>query len=328
MEEMKYTAVIRTLGTAGEKYQSLLNSLIKQTIPPSAILVYIAEGYPIPKETVGVEQYIYVKKGMVAQRALPYEEVETEYMLFLDDDVYLPPKGVETLYREMVENHAQVISPCVFANHQASVKRKILLSLLGREVCRVRGKRWGFKVLRNAGFSYRNNPVQGVYESQTNAGPCFFCRKEDFLKIKYEEENWLEGSPYAFPDDQVMFYKMYKKGLKQLTSFDSGILHLDASSTVSNNQEKTVKLIYSEYRNKLIFWHRFIYTPEKNLGLKVWSLVCILYVYVIQFLNALLRYVRGQKRESNAYFRGLRDGYAFIRSEEYRKIPAIGEASL
>ena len=57
---MQYTAVIRTLGTAGEKYQTLLNSLVAQTIQPSAILVYIAEGYPLPKDTLGKERYIYV----------------------------------------------------------------------------------------------------------------------------------------------------------------------------------------------------------------------------------------------------------------------------
>lgn len=62
---MEYTAVIRTLGTAGEKYQKLLDSLMKQTIRPKAIVVYIAEGYAKPKETVGVEQYVWVKKGMV-----------------------------------------------------------------------------------------------------------------------------------------------------------------------------------------------------------------------------------------------------------------------
>lgn len=56
---MEYVAVIRTLGTAGEKYQTLLNSLDQQTIQPSKILVYIAEGYRIPKETIGKEQYIY-----------------------------------------------------------------------------------------------------------------------------------------------------------------------------------------------------------------------------------------------------------------------------
>ena len=83
-EFMEYTAVIRTLGTAGKKYQILLDSLVAQTIKPKDIIVYIAEGYPKPKETVGFEKYIYVKKGMVAQRALQYEEVTTEYILFLE----------------------------------------------------------------------------------------------------------------------------------------------------------------------------------------------------------------------------------------------------
>ena len=56
---MEYTAVIRTLGKAGAKYQQLLDSLIRQTCPPKEILVYIAEGYSLPNESVGVEKYIY-----------------------------------------------------------------------------------------------------------------------------------------------------------------------------------------------------------------------------------------------------------------------------
>ena len=40
---MKYTAVIRTLGKAGVKYQTLLDSLCAQTIQPEAIIVYLAE---------------------------------------------------------------------------------------------------------------------------------------------------------------------------------------------------------------------------------------------------------------------------------------------
>ena len=82
MAEFEYTAVIRTLGTAGAKYQQLLDSLQAQSVAPKAIIVYIAEGYPLPKETIGTERYVYVKKGMVAQRALPYDEVQTEWMLF------------------------------------------------------------------------------------------------------------------------------------------------------------------------------------------------------------------------------------------------------
>ena len=59
---MTYTAVIRTFGKAGVKYQQLLDSLCAQTVIPDRILVYIADGYPLPQETCGKEEYFYVKK--------------------------------------------------------------------------------------------------------------------------------------------------------------------------------------------------------------------------------------------------------------------------
>ena len=229
---MEYTAVIRTLGTAGEKYQILLDSLNRQTVQPSKILVYIAEGYAIPKETIGKEQYIYVKKGMVAQRALHYDEVDTEFILFLDDDVYLPKTAVEQLYRYLVGNGADVISPDVFPNAERSFLGKCLMMLSGRMLARKDDGKWGYKVMRNSGYSYNNHPEPGVYWSQTNAGPCFFCRKTDFLKIHFEDERWMDRLKYAQGDDQVMFYKMYLSGLRQLTWFHSGIKHLDAGSTM------------------------------------------------------------------------------------------------
>lgn len=312
---MVYTAVIRTLGTAGEKYRQLLDSLVAQSVPPAKIIVYIAEGYALPKETVGCEEYVYVRKGMVAQRALQYKEVKTEYILFLDDDVYLPPTGVETLYHELQQYKGDVISPYVFYNHKKSIKEKLRLAVFGREFCRLFGNRWGFKVLSTAGFSYINNPKKAVYESQTNAGPCFLCRKEDFLNIKYEDELWLDEAPYAFPDDQVMFYKMYLNGLKILTSYDSGIVHLDAGSS-TGNVDRTCKVIYSEYRNKLIFWHRFIYSNEKNYLLRLWKIACIIYVYVLQSINATYKLLKGRKEEARVFFLGIKDALIFIRNRK------------
>lgn len=312
---MEYTAVIRTLGKGGDYYQKTLDSLILQSIPPSAIIVYIAEGYALPAETVNREQYVYVKKGMVAQRALQYKEVKTEYILFLDDDVYLPPTGVETLYHELQQYKGDVISPYVFYNHKKSIKEKLRLAVFGREFCRLFGNRWGFKVLSTAGFSYINNPKKAVYESQTNAGPCFLCRKEDFLNIKYEDELWLDEAPYAFPDDQVMFYKMYLNGLKILTSYDSGIVHLDAGSS-TGGVDRTCKVIYSEYRNKLIFWYRFLYSNEKNYLLRLWKIACIIYVYVLQSINATYKLLKGRKAEARVFFLGIKDALIFIRNRK------------
>ena len=310
---MKYTAVIRTLGRAGDKYQQTLDSLKMQSCKPTEIIVYIAEGYPLPKETIGIEKYVYVKKGMVAQRALLYDDVKTDYMLFLDDDVYLPPFAVETLYNEMQEYQAQVISPCVFYNHNVSWMSKILQTLKGKEVVRVFDNRWAYKVLRTGGFLYNNNPVKPVYESTTNAGPCFFCKKEDFLRIHFEEDLWLDEAPYALPEDQVMFYKMHLNGYKILTSFDSGIVHLDAGSTMQTSDEKVLKVIYSEFRNKTIFWYKYLYSQEKNLWMKGWWCICFGYMLAIQHVCSLVKLMKDKKTEVEAFRKGVKDGKDYIK---------------
>lgn len=315
---MEYTAVIRTLGTAGEKYQTLLNSLVAQTIQPSAILVYIAEGYPLPKETIGKERCIYVKKGMVAQRALLYHEVDTEYILFLDDDVYLASDSVEILCRQLKEKHADVISPDVFYNATRSLKSELMMTISGRMRARRCDKTWGYKVMRNGGYSYNKHP-QDVMLSQTNAGPCFFCKKEDFLKIHFEEELWLDKQRYPLGEDQVMFYKMYRKGLRVLTSYNNGIVHLDAGSTMMS-EDKTLALIFSDFRFKTIFWHRFIYLPERNILFKFWDICSIVYTLLFTLLISLLK---GDFTLFKLKWDAIIDGISFINSKEYKALPLI-----
>lgn len=316
---MEYTVVIRTLGTAGEKYKILLDSLNRQTVKPSKILVYIAEGYTIPKETIGKEQYIYVKKGMVAQRALSYDEVGTEFILFLDDDVYLPETAVEQLYRYLIDYDANIISPDVFPNAERSFLGKCQMMLSGRMIPRKDDDKWGYKVMRNSGYSYNNHPKPGVYLSQTNAGPCFFCRKTDFLKIHFEDERWMDNLKYAQGDDQVMFYKMYLSGLKQLTWFGSGIKHLDAGSTMMS-EEKEKMLIYSDLRFKTIFWHRFIYKPDKNFFSKVLSLISIGYALGFTlFISALKCNFDILKLK----YKAIKEACQFINSKEYKNLPLI-----
>ncbi|MGM9789337.1 MAG: glycosyl transferase family 2 [Candidatus Cryptobacteroides sp.] len=315
---MEYTAIIRTLGKAGEKYQTLLDSLVSQTIPPKEIIVYIAEGYPIPAETVGRERYVYVKKGMVAQRALRYDEVETEYMLFLDDDLYLPEDFVQTMYHELRDNDGDVISPDIYPNHERGLLQEILVLLSGRMLARRVPDSWGYKVLRTGGYSYRKIIDKKVYPSQTNAGACFFCKKNDFLNVTFEEESWLDESRYPVGEDQVMYYKMYMSGLKVLTSYNSGIKHLDAGANLSKEKEKM--LIYSDFRFKTIFWHRFIFRPEKNLLLKAWDCICIGYAFTFAFMVSLLKLrfdILAIKYNS------IWDAVHFLRSDEYKRLPAI-----
>ena len=287
MADFRYTVVIRTLGSAGEKYQKLLDSLAAQSIKPEAILVYIAEGYPLPKETIGIEQYVYVKKGMVAQRALPYDEVQTEWMLFLDDDLYLPSCFVETLYEQLQENNADIISPDVFPNDKRSFIGKVVMALSGRMLPRKDDGMWGYRVMHNGGYSYNARPVKPVYQSQTNAGACFFCQKKDFQKIHLDEELWMDKLQYAQGDDQVMYYKMYLHGLRLLTSYNTGIVHLDAGDNL--NSQKSVMLLYADLRFKILFWYRFIFSLEGCQYMKVWDVLCMGYLVFFTLLVSLLR---------------------------------------
>ena len=287
MVEFEYTAVIRTLGTAGEKYQQLLDSLQAQTIAPQAIIVYIAEGYPLPKETIGIERYVYVKKGMVAQRALPYDEVQTEWMLFLDDDLYLPPNFVEMLYDQIVENDADVISPDVFPNDKRPFSGKVMMAISGRMLPHRDDGKWGYKVIRTGGYSYNNHPTKSVYQSQTNAGACFLCRKGDFEKIHFEDELWMDNLSYAQGDDQVMFYKMYLHGLKQMTLYGSGIVHLDAGDNMNPQKEKM--LLYADLRFKILFWYRFLYSQGKSFLMKTWDILCLTYHLSFALIISLVK---------------------------------------
>lgn len=317
-----YSVAIRTLGQAGAKYQLLLDSLLSQTIKPTAIYVYIAEGYSLPKETIGVEKYVYVKKGMVSQRTLLYEEISTKYILFLDDDVYLPDDAVEKMLNALISHKANVISPDVFHNSERSVCGKLLMAIPGRMWPRRDDKVWAYKVMRNSGYSYNSSPSQDIYLSQTNAGPCFLCSKSDFLNLHFEDELWLEKCAYSQGDDQVMFYKMYCLGYKQLTLFNSGIIHLDAGTTL-RSEDKQRKMIFSDLRFKTIFWHRYIFLPEKRIYVRLWSCMCILYTFIFSLLSSLFRLnLTVFHLKCNAILSGINS----VKSAEYRNLPKITKA--
>ena len=89
MSVLTYSIAIRTLGTSGDKFIKELRSIVSQTVQPEKVVVYIAEGYSRPEVTVGKEEYVWVKKGMMTQRALPYDEISSDCILMLDDDVRL-----------------------------------------------------------------------------------------------------------------------------------------------------------------------------------------------------------------------------------------------
>lgn len=314
----EYTAVIRTLGKTGSKFRRLLDSLKTQSIPPKSVLVYIATGYPLPNETVDVDRYIYVEKGMLSQRALPYVEVDTEYMLFLDDDLQFSSDTVQRMFELLEENNADVISPDIFSNADRALMSEVMMTLSGRMRARRYDDVWGYKVMRTAGYSYNKTPLKEVYLSETNAGACFLCRKKDFLRINLRDELWVDAMPYPIGEDQVMYYKMHHWGLKQLTWYNHRFVHLDGGDNMT--PEKEAKRLYGDVYFKIVFWHRFILKPEKNKLLRIWSCLSISYMLAFTILSSLLRL---RFDILKVKYTAINDSVRFIKSEDYKRLPLI-----
>jgi len=117
-----YSVTIRTLGTAGEKYQTTLDCIARQTIQPKQVFIVLPKGYALPKERLGSETFIYSDKGMVCQRIAGFQACKTEHLLALDDDVAFDSDFVARLFATMEETKADFVSPIVRESKIGGVK--------------------------------------------------------------------------------------------------------------------------------------------------------------------------------------------------------------
>lgn len=316
---MEYCVAIRTLGTAGEKYQTLLESLDKQTVKPKKILVYIPHGYELPKETIGWEEYIRCSKGMITQRSLAFDEIDTEYILFCDDDVSLESTSVERLFHGLKENGGDCISPNTFPVEQLSFVGKVKKAVAGYAFPR-RNDGWAFKIMRNASYTYNANPQNDVLPTQSAAFPCLLITKEAYHAIHYEDERWLENFGYALGDDLLFYYKLHMMGYKVLVHYDSGIIHLDAGTSSKKLSDdwirKNISLSFVvPYRIKYSL--RDITSCEKVLWLLSFS-VKFFEQWMFTFVKELMA---NHRMVFFDFPRGLADGFRYVHSEQYRRVP-------
>ena len=319
--QMEYCVAIRTLGTAGEKYQAELDSLIAQTIKPKKILVYIAEGYPLPKETVGVEEYIRCPKGMVAQRALPFYEVDTPLCLFIDDDVYLPPTAVEKLIESLYRMDGDCIAADTFRNQEMSIWGKFKAVVTNWAIPRCDDE-WAFKIGYTGTFSYNGNPKKDVYLSQSAAGPCSLWRMDSFHQIHYEDELWMDKLGFVGLDDLLYFQKLYRNGGRLLVHYKSGILHLDAQSARSTFKTNSKKFFVRSFLWLVVWWRIKLTADDITWFNKMMATLLFLFklvwdgslhlVFCASHLTLLpLMY----------WIKGLGRGLLYIRSKEFRNLP-------
>ena len=318
---MSYSVAIRTLGTSSTLRQEL-ESLHRQTFMPEKILIYIAEGYHRPDYTVGKEQYKWVPKGMVRQRTLNYEDISSEYILFLDDDVELAANTAELLLKAAEDYSADCVGADTFKNQDMSVKNKLYAAITNLVFPRPNDQ-WAFKIHRNGSFSYNNNPKEGFYLSQSCAGPAWLCRKDSFLSLHLEDELWLEKLGFPFGEDVLETYKLYKNNYKLGVYYGSGIKNLDAKSS-SGVFQKDEKKFYVRSYASFVLWWRMIFDLKDQPALS--SMLSALsfgfktvWLLLIHFIAALfLRKIR----IPYYYVKGIIDGWNYVHSEDYKKIPS------
>ena len=319
MSKKEYTVAIRTLGTVGEKYQKLLDSLKVQTCPAKDIFVYIPTGYDLPKETIGIEKYIRCEKGMITQRSLPFDEITTDYVLFCDDDLYLPPNFVERMFEGLESMNGDCIAADVYSEDRMS-RMKQLAIFLHSFITPRKDDGWMVKIKRNVSYSYNSSPKNDFMRTESAPGGSCLCKMATYRAIHFEDERWLENMKYAAGDDQLFYYKMHIMGYKVMQYLNSGVLHLDAQA--GHKIVKSNKM-YLQKKNMFAMWYRTIYNIkskgrfEKLRCAAAFSWRCIFGVLTLPL--EVLHYK--QPRFFIDYFRGLWAGYRYICSNEYRKFP-------
>lgn len=318
---MKYSIAIRTLGTSGEKFVRELESIKRQTVQPEKVLIYIAEGYKRPDYTIGKEQYVWVKKGMMRQRVLRYDEIDTPLMLLLDDDVELAPDSAEKLIKALGDYDLDCIAAVTFRNFLIPVSQKIYIALTNL-VFPHWSDVWSVKVRSNGSFTYNNNPQKDVYLSQSASGPASLWRKQVFHDLHLEDELWLDKLRFAFGEDVLMFNKLYKNGYRLGMHYTSNIRHMNAQSS-SGDFKKNVQRFHTRSMASYLIWHRICFNLN---GASLWAKMGAILNYSIKTLWLLLIHIvsafcfRSFKVVSY-YVLGVLDGIKYSHSEEYRKIP-------
>lgn len=317
---IEYSVAIRTLGKAPDTLRDELVSLHSQTIPPKEIIIYIAKGYPRPAFTIGIEQYVEVNKGMVAQRALDYNEITADLVLLLDDDVEFDHDVIERTIDLMVATSADCIAFDTFRNHEMSIASKLRSAIFSFVFPRI-DKRWAFRIHCNGSFSYINSPDNGCYPSMSAAGPASLWKKTSLLKMRFADELWLDRMGFAYGDDELEFYKLHINGGKLMVTFDAGVRNLDAK-TASGSYHKSQDKFFTMAMANTVRWHRMHY---KSAGspLSAFRNLCAFTLKMMwqTAIISLTSVASLQFKSPACFIKGIYKGFRYIKSDDYNKIP-------
>lgn len=323
----EYSVAIRTIGKAGEKYQKLLNSIKKSSVQPKKVVVVLPEGYDPPQERLGCEQFVYCEKSMIGQRIEALKYIDTEYSLFLDDDIEFDPDFVAKLLKPLEQGLFDCSTGPLFSFFPASKAGVIAGTLTASVSLSLFNRDKYVKILRSGGWSYHtfDTNEEHYYPTESFAWTCFMIRTEAFRNIQMEQEiPWVEKFGYAYGDDRVMAYKLLKRGHKACIVSNALYIHNDARTSTSANEMPNLKPIHCTGFFHIAFWYRFIKGLETNVFKQLWNYICLYYWFVSMFGYHLIKSIKKSHRPIfRAFFKGVFDGFQFVKSSEFKELPNV-----
>ena len=317
---LSYSVAIRTLGKNGDFFRRELEEIALQTVQPDKVLIYIAEGYPRPDHQIGKEQYIWVKKGMMSQRLRPYDEIDSDCILMLDDDVVLQPDSVEKLLKTMEKKEASCIGVDTFCTHNLPFSQKVYAAITNLVFPHWSNK-WAFKIHYNGSFSYNNYPTKNFYWSQSCAGNAILWRKNVYKQLHFEDELWLDDFPFAYNDDMLESYKVYKNGFKLGIVYNSGIVHLDMKSASKDFRESPDWIKTRTETQYIIWWRTCFKSGDICLLAQIYACLCFIFKTIWLFFVMLgVSLIMNTTYYLKSYLSGLKGGYTFVQSDKFRTL--------
>lgn len=323
--DFSYSVAIRTLGTAGDKYQKLIESIACQRIPPEQVVVVLPDGYQPPTYRKGFEQFLFSPKGMIEQRLFAVDVIQSEYILFCDDDVSFPADFTEKLADALLNGGYDCVAGPLLSFFPPTGLKYVAASLLGGACVMLHGREKQYvRLLNTGGWSYNRTIDLGqhkFYQTDSLAWTCFCVSKKAIQNIHFEDEIWAGRNGYAAYDDQLFFTKLWINGFRVCVVSDAEYQHNDGKTST---QDLKLEPIYAHAHNHVVFWHRCMYSLSNNPGKKLWMRFCLHYYIVMNSLYALLKDRHtSDKAVFHATRKGFRDGKKFLKSSEYQNLPPV-----
>jgi len=329
MNNFCYSVVIRTTGQAGEKYARLLSCISKLQPCPEEIIVVLPDGVKPPQEQLGCETFYHCPKGMVRQRLYGLGQCRSPYALFCDDDIAFSPDFVQKLHRPLENGIAELSAGPLLSFFPQKGGRAILSMVLGNTAPMLPWRNMYVRVLRSTGYSYNRNidPAKCLYyPAESLAWTCFYAKTEAMRRIHLEEETWLDAHGYAAMDDQTMFYKAHLRGIRTVVVADAPYEHLDAKTSRKFPQSRP-NVNYSIGFNRVVFWHRFLFSIHRGGFERLMDRVCFYYQCFCGYIYSKLNVFRGKKEKSDhqRFVSGMLDGARYVKSQEYENLSPVKE---